>query len=99
MHSETATTYKCTIRESLLSNAKCFAAWLWRYWEQLETSCQDDRVSVKAFKDYVLDIIRPAAAWPGKDAFICDVYYYETKEQLLERCKTAIKNARKIRNT
>ena len=93
--------YSCTFDKSLLNNKKCFASWLNHYWERIEAASRNEEISVKTFKEGILKMIEPAASWPGRDAFICDVYGYKTKPQILERCETAIKNARKIkiRNT
>lgn len=91
--------YNFTVEESLLGNRKCFAFWLNYYWERIEAACYNEEISVKTFKDGIMQMIRPAASWPGRDAFICDVYDYKTKPQILERCETAIENARKKRNT
>jgi hypothetical protein len=91
--------YNFTVEKSLLGNRKCFASWLNHYWKRIEAACYNEEISVKTFKEGVLKMIEPAMAWPGRDAFICDVYGYKTKPQILERCETAIKNARKIRNT
>lgn len=91
-------TYEHSLRESLIGNTKCFASWLWHFWDRIEAASRNDEISVRTFKEGVLMMIKPAAPWRGKDGFICDVYDYTTKAQILERCQIAILNARKIKN-
>lgn len=92
-------TYNFELKESLLYNPKCFASWLNAYYDRIKAACENDEISLETFKTGVLKMIRKAASWSGRDRFICDVYNYRTKEQILERCEIAIKNARKLRNT
>lgn len=92
-------TYSHTVEESLVGNKKCFAYWLHHFWDRIETASHNEKISVKTFKEGILKMIKPAAAWPGRNGFLCDIYDYKTKEQILERCEIAINNARKIRSS
>jgi hypothetical protein len=93
-----AGTYNHTVEESLVGNRNCFAHWLHFFWDRIEAASHNEEISVRTFKEGILTMIKPAASWSGRDRFICDLYDYRTKAQILERCEIAINNARKIRS-
>ena len=90
-------TYNFTTKESFLWNPRGFAYWLYRHYERIQAACFNDEIPFKVFRNGVLEMIRRADSLPGRDRFICDVYDYKTKEQILERCESAIENARACR--
>ena len=85
------------IKDSLLYEPRCFAAWLYHYRVRIRNACSRDDISLSTYKEGVLKMIRHSALLAGRFRFEGDVIHAGTKEQILERCEIAIKNARKIR--
>lgn len=86
-----------TVEESLLYDSRCFAAWLYHFRERITSACYRENISLDTYKEGILKMIRRSGLLPGRFRFESDVIHASTKEQILERCETAIKNAGKIR--
>lgn len=85
------------IEDSILFDTRCFAAWLYHFRERITSACYRENISLDTYKEGILKMIRGSGLLPGRFRFESDVIHASTKEQILERCETAIKNAGKIR--
>lgn len=86
-----------TVEESILSDPKCFSHWLYRYRERIRAGYEREDISLDVFRSTILRMISRSAEWAGRFGFECDLNRARTKEQILQRCETAVAKAARVK--